>query len=173
MVPEMEEFCCSGNKENFRKFDDDIKKFVLIKRGDCKFTKKILNAQLRGADMVIVYDNKKTSKPNVVMANDGHGHLIDIPSIFISNKDGEQILTTFKNCNNSLIFKISFDVFVSDRANLTFWLDVNNRESFVSIRDFFRDYYDVIDDYLDIDLRYKLNLLRFKINKNCGKEECD
>jgi hypothetical protein len=25
------------------------------------------------------------------MANDGHGHLIDIPSIFISNSNGEKI----------------------------------------------------------------------------------
>lgn len=66
----------------------DVKKFVLIKRGNCKFTKKILNAQKKGADMVIIYDNEKTATPNVIMSNDGHGHLINIPSIFISNSDG-------------------------------------------------------------------------------------
>jgi len=26
------------------------------------------------------------------MANDGHGHLIDIPSIFISNADGKKLI---------------------------------------------------------------------------------
>ena len=72
-----------------------MKKFVLIKRGGCKFTKKILNAQKRGADMVIIYDNVKTLSPTVIMANDGHGHLVDIPSIFISNDDGERIKQAF------------------------------------------------------------------------------
>jgi hypothetical protein len=36
---------------------EEMKKFVLIKRGTCKFTKKILNAQKLGADLVIIYDN--------------------------------------------------------------------------------------------------------------------
>lgn len=74
---------------------EDVKKFVLVKRGGCKFTKKILNAQKRGADMVIVYDNQAGISPNVVMSNDGHGHLIDIPSIFISNFDGQKLIKTF------------------------------------------------------------------------------
>lgn len=38
--------------------------------------------------MVIIYDNEKSSVPNVIMSNDGHGHLINIPSVFISNFDG-------------------------------------------------------------------------------------
>ena len=67
---------------------DDVKTFILIKRGGCKFTKKILNAQHKGAHMAIIYDNDTSTSPDIVMANDGHGHLIDIPSIFISNADG-------------------------------------------------------------------------------------
>ena len=68
--------------------EDEVKPFILIRRGDCKFTKKILNAQLKGAKMAIIYDNDTSTAPDVVMANDGHGHLVDIPSIFISNADG-------------------------------------------------------------------------------------
>ena len=45
--------------------------------------------------MVIMYDNQATSGPYVVMANDGHGHLVDIPSIFISNLDGLTIIKAF------------------------------------------------------------------------------
>ena len=29
------------------------------------------------------------------MSNDGHGHLINIPSIFISNADGDKLKKTF------------------------------------------------------------------------------
>lgn len=78
------------------------------------------------------------------MSNDGHGHVIDIPSLFISSADGENLIKTHKKCDKSVILKASFDVFVSPIANLTFWLDVNNRESFITIRDFYRDYYSVL-----------------------------
>ncbi len=63
-----------------------------MKRGNCKFTHKVLNAQKLGADYVIIYDNETTQKPHVIMKNDGHGHLVNIPSSFISSKDGERIL---------------------------------------------------------------------------------
>ena len=35
----------------------DSKSFLLVKRGTCKFTQKVLNAQKLGANFVIVYDN--------------------------------------------------------------------------------------------------------------------
>jgi hypothetical protein len=34
------------------------KAFMLIKRGTCKFTQKVLNAQRLGADMAVIYDNE-------------------------------------------------------------------------------------------------------------------
>jgi lysophospholipid acyltransferase (LPLAT)-like uncharacterized protein len=86
---------------------------VLIIRGSCKFTKKILNAQKQGADMAIIYDSEKGTVPHIVMSNDGHGHLIDIPSIFIANADGLKLIDTYRKCNNNLIMKMSFDVFTS------------------------------------------------------------
>lgn len=68
---------------------------MLIKRGDCKFTKKIINAQKNKVDLVIVYDNVQTSSPSLVMANDGFGHLVDIPAIFISYYDGLALVKTY------------------------------------------------------------------------------
>ena len=130
-----------------------MKKFLHIKRGNCKFTKKILNAQRRGADMVIIYDHEKTLSPNVVMANDGHGHLVDIPSIFISNADGEKIVNAFNKCDKSIIFKMTYDVYVNKTAKVKFWLDASNRESYITIRDFFRDYYNVVSKKVELDLR--------------------
>lgn len=68
--------------------NDDVFPFFLIKRGTCKFTKKILNAQQKGAKLAIIYDNGTSTQPHIIMANDGHGHLIDIPGIFVSHADG-------------------------------------------------------------------------------------
>jgi hypothetical protein len=50
---------------------------MLVKRGGCKFTKKIMLAQKLNIHMVVIYDNDTSSvTPNIVMANDGHGHLV-------------------------------------------------------------------------------------------------
>jgi hypothetical protein len=58
IIPKNEEFCTTENEASFSNVTvEEIKKFVLIKRGTCKFTKKILNAQKLGANMVIIYDN--------------------------------------------------------------------------------------------------------------------
>lgn len=53
-----------------------------------------------------------------------------------------------------MILKINFDVFTSKIANLTLWLDISNRESFITIRDFHRDYYSIIKDYISMDVKY-------------------
>lgn len=91
VVPLDKTFCDLDTKEDFKTINDDVKKFMLIKRGGCKFTQKVRNAQKHGADFVIIYDSIKTTKPNVIMANDGFGHLVDIPSIFITLSDGEKL----------------------------------------------------------------------------------
>jgi hypothetical protein len=84
---------------------------MLVKRGICKFTQKVLNAQKLGADFVIVYDNETTIKPQVIMKNDGHGHLVSIPSTFISGHDGDNLLKVLSLCNDQIILKQVFDVF--------------------------------------------------------------
>ena len=61
---------------------------MLVKRGNCKFTQKVLNAQKLGADYVIIYDNEPSIRPHIIMKNDGHGHLVNIPSAFVSGTDG-------------------------------------------------------------------------------------
>lgn len=85
---------------------------MLIKRGDCKFTKKIINAQKLKMDFVIVYDNEQTKQPNIIMANDGFGHLVDIPAIFISYYDGIALVDAFNECKQ-VILNMKFDVSTS------------------------------------------------------------
>ncbi len=63
------------------------------------------------------------------------------------------MIKTYEKCSKSTILRIKFDVYASRIANLTFWLDINNRESFITIRDFYRDYYKVIANYLNVDVK--------------------
>lgn len=57
-----------------------------------------------------------------------------------------------------MIMKIHFDVYTSKIANVTFWLDINNRESFITLRDFSRDYHKAIQKYTNYDLKYNILL---------------
>jgi len=59
-----------------------------------------------GADVIIIYDNLEGSSPVIIMKNDGHGHLAEIPSLFISNNDGLKLLATSKECFELPLVKI-------------------------------------------------------------------
>jgi hypothetical protein len=45
------------------------------------------------------------------MKNDGHGHLVTIPSAFVSNSDGLNIIKSLQQCNEAIMLKQVFDVF--------------------------------------------------------------
>ncbi len=45
------------------------------------------------------------------MKNDGHGHLVSIPSTFVSGVEGDNILRALKECNENIFLKQVFDVF--------------------------------------------------------------
>jgi hypothetical protein len=98
---------------------------MLIKRGTCKFTQKVLNAQRLGADMAVIYDNEPSSQVRTLMNNDGHGHLVEIASVYISGKMGETLINTLKNCS-SVTLRQTFDVFETEVVSLELWLSLSN-----------------------------------------------
>ena len=71
----------------------------------------MINAQNLGADLIIIYDNVEGNNLNVIMKNDGHGHLAGIPSLFISNEDGLKLMKTTNDCPNLPIVKILFEIY--------------------------------------------------------------
>ena len=100
--------------------------FLVKRRGGCKFTQKVINAQNLGADLIIVYDDEPGDKPTVIMKNDGHGHLAEIPSLFISNIDGENLKKTNNDCKDLPVVKVKFDIEQAEVSKVILWLDANN-----------------------------------------------
>jgi hypothetical protein len=45
------------------------------------------------------------------MKNDGHGHLVNIPSAFVSGADGKKLLEALSQCDDQIFLKQVFDVF--------------------------------------------------------------
>jgi len=56
-----------------------------LERGDCHFVTKVRNVALNGGGLAIIIDNKNEDINGVVMADDGTGAGIRIPSVLIGN----------------------------------------------------------------------------------------
>ena len=75
-------------------FDDESRNsaIVLVERGDCPFVMKVQHAQEIGAKAVLIMDNKDNEDvEKMVMADNGTGGNISIPSFLISKADGEML----------------------------------------------------------------------------------
>ena len=71
-------------------------KIAVIMRGDCFFVDKVMNAQNAGAIGVLMINN--VSGTPIIMG--GTNSSITIPSVMISNADGQAILTALNNSQN-------------------------------------------------------------------------
>ena len=89
-------------------------------RGNCNFVTKAENAQKLGAKMVLIADNID-EKLKIVMADDGRGRLIHIPSLFINFTDGNRLIEMLtKNITVKILMKLNVNV--TSRAEIRFWL---------------------------------------------------
>jgi hypothetical protein len=109
-VPNKELLCTIEGESYINNNDPNTRVILLVKRGECKFTEKVINAQNLGADLILIYDDHPGETPSVIMKNDGHGHLAEIPSLFISNKDGENLKVIKTECSSYPVVKIKFDI---------------------------------------------------------------
>lgn len=69
-------------------------KIAVIRRGDCSFETKVLNAQSEGAIAVIIVNNE----PGLITMS-GSDPAVSIPSILITMTDGEAIITSLLDGN--------------------------------------------------------------------------
>ncbi|CAD8147107.1 unnamed protein product [Paramecium octaurelia] len=124
--------------------------FVLIKRGDCSFVKKVRHAQNAGYQLAIVENNKDEINGTVTMFDDGTGYGLQIPSIFISKSDGELLTkylrmpkTNFETEQIQLLIK--FDVRQRDNVTTLFALNITSEETYKFLREY-QPYYQKLKD---------------------------
>lgn len=69
---------------------------MIVERGNCTFVQKAINAQEAGAQMLIIVDNIKEMSESLILADDGNGYLVHIPTIFLSEDDGQFLIQQLK-----------------------------------------------------------------------------
>lgn len=157
IVPNDEELCDTKGEKPINNKDSNTRTIMLVQRGTCKFTKKVINAQELGADLIIIYNNEEGDKPTIIMKNDGHGHLAEIPSLFISKTDGLSLKKKTTECAKLPVVRVQFEMDQSQVSEVTFWLDAGNRETYILAREFHKnDYYDVLSDKMNMKIGFKL-----------------
>ncbi|CAD8116226.1 unnamed protein product [Paramecium sonneborni] len=124
--------------------------FIMIERGNCTFVTKVRNAQNAGYTLAIIGNNYDYPlESDFVMADDGHGYAINIPSIFITSQDFNVIkeFVLKYQVSNSLeeqvFVLVKFDVKKRDDVDVILHLEVSNRDSYRVI-DEFQEYYDLL-----------------------------
>merc|ERR1719329_1191077 len=69
---------------------------ALVDRGACTFVTKVRNAQRRGA-LAVILANNKDEDPIHVVADDGSGHDVSIPSVMMKKSDALAVKTQLAN----------------------------------------------------------------------------
>jgi hypothetical protein len=114
---------------------------VALKRGKCAFTKKVKVAQeYKDAHAVIIVDKEESTYTTkdletVIVADDGHGDNISIPSILVSKEDGRKLLAALQK-PTPVIVQLSWDIPTNHVVHMDLWMSSASQQSLKFLKDF-------------------------------------
>ncbi|CAJ1420983.1 unnamed protein product [Effrenium voratum] len=113
---------------------------VLVERGDCTFVTKVKVAQAKQAHAVIIVDTEGSSRTsqqirNIIVADDGYGENVHVPSVLISREDGDKLLKPLKQ-GTKVVVELNWDVPADDVVLVDLWMSSASLESQKFIKDF-------------------------------------
>ncbi|CAD8092965.1 unnamed protein product [Paramecium sonneborni] len=123
-------------------------KWLIVRRGDCPFTRKAIIAQKLQAKLLIIVDNRDEKVEQIMMADDGNGYQVDIPSVLISKSEGEKVISYLKKSTalylvGHIEFKLSQTL---SQTNVLFGLNIENKDTFRLINEFRPIYLELKND---------------------------
>jgi len=112
---------------------------VVVRRGKCSFTQKVKVAYQKGAHAVIVVDKEDsdlTSQDlqNVIVADDGYGGEIHIPSILISKQDGAALIEAVSK--TTVTVQLSWDIPQDHVVSMDLWMSSGSSDSLQFLKEF-------------------------------------
>lgn len=103
---------------------------VLVYRGKCTFVTKAKTAERKHAHAMIVVDrSNKTSEEiqRVVMADDGYGDDVRIPTMMVSRRDGEKLIHAARRTR--VVVELAWDIPRAEVVVVDFWMSAGSGES--------------------------------------------
>jgi len=105
---------------------------LLVRRGQCTFVTKVRIAEKKKAHAVIVVDRENSTWTSqdiqhVVMADDGEGSSVKIPSLLISKFDGHKLMDAAKA--GEVVIELAWDIPRADYVTVDFWMSSGSQEA--------------------------------------------
>lgn len=112
---------------------------VMVRRGLCSFVTKVKIARQKGAHAVIIVDKAdSTLTPKdikrIIVADDGYGAGVDIPSILVSKEEGEQLISAVKA--SKVIIELAWDIPTAKAVIMDLWMSSGSKESMKFLQEF-------------------------------------
>lgn len=135
-VPSASTYCSDDYGEAIQKMvngtelESGLRKIFVIQRGGCTFVKKTSIAQRLGADAVIVVDLEgspwsRKEMLTVIMADDGYGTTVNIPSVMVTKEDGKLLLDTLK-AGTEVFAQLQWSLPQKSTVSLDFWTEAGS-----------------------------------------------
>jgi len=114
---------------------------VLVRRGSCSFTTKVRVAYEKGAHAVIIVDKEDSplatkDMANIIVADDGHGNKIHIPSVLIAKTEGQKLINQAVKSSSKVIVELAWDLPTSHHVVVDLWMSSASLESLNFLREF-------------------------------------
>eukprot|EP00933_Yihiella_yeosuensis_P041407 TRINITY_DN35799_c0_g1_i1.p1 TRINITY_DN35799_c0_g1~~TRINITY_DN35799_c0_g1_i1.p1 ORF type:complete len:504 (+),score=64.73 TRINITY_DN35799_c0_g1_i1:69-1514(+) len=134
-VPLPSEFQPSGRKYK----EVRLIHIVLVERGTCSFVTKVKVARKKKAHAVVIVDRKNSSMTphnikRIIVADDGYGSTVNIPSILISRQEGQKLIDTLQH--SQVIVELAWDVPSNSVVVVDLWMNSASKESARFLKEF-------------------------------------
>jgi len=115
---------------------------IMVRRGKCSFTTKVRVATAKGAHAVVIVDKENsdlTSKDmaNIIVADDGYGGSIHVPSILVSKSDGNKLIRAVKaSALSPVVVELAWDLPMDTVVTMDLWMSSASHESNIFLKEF-------------------------------------
>jgi len=112
---------------------------VIVRRGKCSFTTKVRIAYEKGAHAVLIVDredSKLTPKDlaNIIVADDGFGDKIHIPSVLITKEDGNRLINAVQR--SQVVVELAWDLPTNHVVQTDLWMSSASPASLKFLKEF-------------------------------------
>eukprot|EP00922_Rhytidocystis_sp_ex-Travisia-forbesii_P057935 GHVS01085709.1.p1 GENE.GHVS01085709.1~~GHVS01085709.1.p1 ORF type:complete len:591 (+),score=86.08 GHVS01085709.1:201-1973(+) len=163
-----------GEQQQQQHRAQDLKTVVMVRRGECHFVTKVSIAEKKGATAVIIVDSvgsmtHANDVKKIIMADDGWGDHVVIPSLLIGEIDGLKLINKL-NKGERVIVELAWSVPQATTVQMDQWMS----PAFTDTNNFLKEfatYAKTLKHKLDYHPHYVVITLGRDFKEMCTDEE--
>mmetsp|Transcript_83707 Transcript_83707/g.237007 ORF Transcript_83707/g.237007 Transcript_83707/m.237007 type:complete len:477 (+) Transcript_83707:99-1529(+) len=131
---------CGSSSSMPQEGENKLINIFVIRRGGCSFVTKVKIAAEKCAHAVIIVDREDSNQTaedlkHIIVADDGYGGSIEIPSVLISREQGQHLINSLES-NQQIVAELAWDIPTDHVVNVDMWISSASRESLRFLKEF-------------------------------------